>query len=47
MYPPLCRKSLKDPDNCEDVVTQPEPDILKCEVKWALGNMKNKVSGSD
>ena len=48
MYPPLCRKSLNDPDNYEDVVTQPELDILECEVKWALGNiMTNKASGGD
>ena len=42
----LCRKSLNDPDNHNDVVTHLEPDILKCEVKWALGNLtKNKASG--
>ena len=48
MYPPLCRKSLNDPDNYEDVFTQPELDILECEVKWALGNITtNKASGGD
>ena len=39
---------LHDPDNHDGVITQLEPDILECEVKWALGNItKNKVSGSD
>ena len=34
----LYKKVLNDPDNCSDVVTHLEPDILDCEVKWALGN---------
>ena len=34
----LYTKGLNDPDNCSDVVTHLEPDILDCEVKWALGN---------
>ena len=42
----LYRKALNDPDNHNGVVTQLEPDILKCEVKWALGSLtKNKASG--
>ena len=39
---------LNDPDNHDDVITHLEPDILECEVKWALGNITtNKASGSD
>ena len=33
----LCRKDLHDPDNHDGVITHLEPDILECEVKWALG----------
>ena len=34
--------------NHDGVITHLEPDILECEVKWALGNItKNKASGSD
>ena len=41
----LFKKDLHDPDNHHGVITHLEPDILKCEVKWALGsNSKNKVS---
>ena len=44
----LYRKALNDPDNHNGVVTHLEPDILKCEVKWALGSLtKNKASGGD
>ena len=32
----LYKKDLHDPDNHDDVVTHPEPDILECEVKWAI-----------
>ena len=32
----LYKKDLHDPDNHEGVITHPEPDILECEVKWAL-----------
>ena len=32
----LCKKDLNDPDNHDDVITHLEPDILECEVKWAL-----------
>ena len=41
-------KGLKDLDNHVGVVTHLEPDILKCEVKWALGSISmSKTSGSD
>ena len=44
----LYKKDLHDPDNHDDVITQLEPDILECEVKWALGNITtNKASGGD
>ena len=32
-------KDLHDPDNYDGVITHPEPDILECEVKWALGSI--------
>ena len=35
----LYKKDLHDPDNHNDVFTHLEPDILECEVKWALGSM--------
>ena len=41
-------KALNDPDNHEGVVTHLKPDILDCEVKWALGKITtNKASGCD
>ena len=44
----LYKKDLHDPDNHNGVVTQLEPDIVECEVKWALGSiMMNKASGGD
>ena len=44
----LYKKGLNDPDNHESVVTHLEPDILECEVKWALGSITtNKASGGD
>ena len=44
----LYKKSLNDPDNHDGVVTHLEPEILKCEVKWALGSITiNKARGSD
>ena len=44
----LYKKNLHDPDNHDGVITHLEPDILECEVKWALGRItKNKVSGGD
>ena len=40
----LYKKDLHDKDNHDDVITNREPDILECEVKWALGSItKNKV----
>ena len=42
------KKNLHDPDNHDGVITHLEPDILECEVKWALGCItKNKASGVD
>ena len=44
----LYKKDLYDQDNHYCVITHLEPDILECEVKWALGSITmNKVSGSD
>ena len=44
----LYKKDLHDPDNHDDVITRLEPNILECEVKWALGSITmNKASGSD
>ena len=46
----LYKKDLHDPDNHDGVIThtQLEPDILECEVKWALGSITmNKASGGD
>ena len=41
-------KGLNHPDNHEGVVTHLEPDILECEVKWAIGSIiMNKASGGD
>ena len=43
-YTELYKKHLHDPDNHNGVITHLEPDILECEVKWALGsNTTNKV----
>ena len=42
------RKDLHDPDNHDGVITHLEPDILDCEVKWALGSITtSKASGGD
>ena len=42
------QKYLYDPDNHDGVITNLEPDILACEVKWALGSITtNKASGGD
>ena len=44
----LYKKNLHDPDNHDGVITHLEPDILECEVKWALGSITtNKASGGD
>ena len=39
----LYKKDLRDPDNHNGVITDLEPDILECEVKWALGNITMKL----
>ena len=47
-YTELYKKDLHDPDNHHGVITHVEPDILECEVKWALGSITtNKASGGD
>ena len=49
-YTELYKKDLHDPDNHEGVITHThlEPDILECEVRWALGSITtNKASGGD
>ena len=44
----LYKKDLHDPDNHDGVITHLEPDILECEVKWAIGSITtNKASGGD
>ena len=44
----LYKKELHDQDNHDGVITDLEPDILECEVKWALGSITaNKASGGD
>ena len=47
-YTELYKKDLHDPDNHDGVITHLEPDILECEVKWALENIStNTASGGD
>ena len=47
-YTERYRKDLHDPDNHNGVITHLEPDILECEVKWALESITmNKASGGD
>ena len=47
-YTELYKKGLNDLDNHDGVIIHLEPDILECEVKWALGSMiTNKASGGD
>ena len=44
----LYKKRLHDPDNHDGMITHLEPDIMECEVKWALGSITtNKASGDD
>ena len=44
----LYKKDLRDPNNHDGVTTHLEPNILECEVKWALGSITmNKASGGD
>ena len=47
-YTEMFKKDLHDPDNHDGVITHLEPDILECEVKWALGSITtNKASRDD
>ena len=47
-YSELYKKDLHDPDNHDGVITNLEPDILDCKVKWALGSITmNKAGGGD
>ena len=47
-YTELYKKDLHDQDNQDGVITHLEPDILECELKWALGSVTmNKASGGD
>ena len=47
-YTELYKKDLHDPDNHDGVITDLEPDILECEVKWTLESITtNKASGGD
>ena len=47
-YTELYKKDLHNPDNHDGVIIHLEPDILECEVKWALGSITtNKASGGD
>ena len=44
----MYKKDLHNPDNQDGMITQLEPEILACEVKWALGSITmNKASGGD
>ena len=44
----LYETDLHDQDNYDDQITQLKPDLLECEVKWALGSITtNKASGGD
>ena len=44
----LCKKDIHDQDNNDCMITHLEPDILECEVKWALESITvNKASGGD
>ena len=44
----LYKEDLHDPENHDGVITHQEPDILECEVKWALESITmNKASGGD
>ena len=47
-YAELYKKDLHNEDNHDGVITHPEPDILECEVKWALESITtNKATGGD
>ena len=46
--PELYKKDFHDPDNQNGLITHLEPDILECEVQWALGSIAmNKPTGGD
>ena len=45
LYRRTVQKNLHDPDNHDGVITHLEPDILECEVKWALGNITTNKAG--
>ena len=48
IYRTIYKNGLNDLDNHDDLVTHLEPDVLECEVKWALRSIiTNKASGSD
>ena len=48
IYRRTIQKDLNNPDNHDDVGTHLDPDILECDVKWALGSITmNKASGGD
>ena len=42
-YTELYKKDLPDPDNHDGIITHVEPDILECEVKWALASLQTKL----
>ena len=47
-YTELYKKDFHDPDNHDGEITHLEPDILECEIKWALGSITtNKTSGGN
>ena len=46
-YTELYKRDIRDPDNHDGVITHLEPDILKCEVRWALGNITMNKAGID
>ena len=46
-YTELYKKDLHDPDNHNGMITHLEPDILECEVKWALGSITTKKASRD
>ena len=47
-YTELYKKDLHGPDNHDGVITHPQPDILECKAKWALGSITtSKASGGD
>ena len=43
----LYKKDLHDPNKHDGMITHLQPDILECEVKWALGSITTKASGGD